>query len=95
MNNTFEVVYSEYNSSTNQYTNITYQLSCIGYYLVGLQTTPVPYWNNTANYQQAWLDNYNQYILNLWQEKANSRMEDDDVDVVDNLVDIEVEDVGC
>jgi hypothetical protein len=43
----------------------------------------------------AWLDNYNQYILNLWQEKANSRMEDDDVDVVDNLVDIEVEDVGC
>ena len=43
----------------------------------------------------AWLDNYNQYILNLWQEKANSRMEDDDVDVVDTLVDIEVEDVGC
>jgi len=43
----------------------------------------------------AWLDNYNQYILNLWQEKANSRLEDDDVDVVDNLVDIEVEDVGC
>ena len=42
----------------------------------------------------AWLDNYNQYILNLWQEKANSKMEDDDVDVVDNLVDIEVEDVG-
>ena len=43
----------------------------------------------------AWLDNYNQYILNLWSEKANSKMEDDDVDVVDTLVDIEVEDVGC
>ena len=43
----------------------------------------------------AWLDNYNQYILNLWSEKANSKMEDDDVDMVDTLVDIEVEDVGC
>jgi len=39
----------------------------------------------------AWLDNYNQYIMNLWSEKANSKMEDDDIDVVDNLVDIEVE----
>ena len=39
----------------------------------------------------AWLDNYNQYILNLWSEKANSKMEDDDMDMVDNLVDIEVE----
>lgn len=70
MNNTFEAVYSEYNYSTNQYTNFTYQLSCIGYYLVGLQTTPVPYWNNTANYQQAWLDNHNQTIADLYGDYA-------------------------
>jgi len=70
INNTFEVVYSEYNYSTNQYTNYTYQLSCVGYYLVGLQTTPVPYWNSTANYQQAWIDNYNQTIADLYGDYA-------------------------
>ena len=39
----------------------------------------------------SWVDNYNNYILNAWAEKANSRMEEDDVDVVDGLVDIDVE----
>jgi len=70
LNNTFEVVYSEYNYSTNQYTNFTYQLSCEGYYLVGIQTTPVPYWNSTANYRQAWLDNYNETIADLYEDNA-------------------------
>jgi hypothetical protein len=40
----------------------------------------------------AWIDNYNNYIVNAWAEKANSKMQDDDVDVVDDLVDIEIED---
>ena len=40
----------------------------------------------------AWIDNYNNYIVNAWSEKANSKMEDEDVDVVDGIVDIEVED---
>lgn len=40
----------------------------------------------------SWVDNYNSYISNAWSEKANSKMDDDDVDVVDGLVDIEVED---
>lgn len=40
----------------------------------------------------SWVDNYNSYILNSWSEKANSRMEDDDVDVVDGIVDIEIDD---
>lgn len=40
----------------------------------------------------AWIDNYNTYIINQWAEKANSTMEDADIDVVDNLVDIEVDD---
>lgn len=39
----------------------------------------------------AWVDNYNSYIANTWAEKANSDMDDDDVDVVDSLVDIEIE----
>jgi hypothetical protein len=39
----------------------------------------------------SWVDNYNSYIANTWAEKANSNMDDDDVDVVDNLVDIEIE----
>jgi len=39
----------------------------------------------------AWVDNYNTYIINQWAEKANSRMEDDDIDVVDNMVDIEID----
>tara|TARA_R110001632_G_scaffold11556_1_gene41527 strand:+ start:265 stop:1203 length:939 start_codon:yes stop_codon:yes gene_type:complete len=40
----------------------------------------------------AWIDNYNSYIINQWAEKANSRMEDDDIDVVDGLVNIELDD---
>jgi len=40
----------------------------------------------------AWIDNYNNYIVNSWAEKANSRMEDGDVEILDDLVDIEIED---
>ena len=40
----------------------------------------------------AWIDNYNSYIINQWAEKANSHMEDDDIDVVDGLVNIELDD---
>lgn len=40
----------------------------------------------------AWIDNYNSYISNAWSEKANSKMEEEDMDVIDNLVDIEIED---
>ena len=39
----------------------------------------------------SWVDNYNSYIVNAWAEKANSHMDDDDSDIVDDLVDIEVE----
>jgi hypothetical protein len=40
----------------------------------------------------AWVDNYNNYIVNSWAEKANSRMEDGDAEILDDLVDIEIED---
>jgi hypothetical protein len=39
----------------------------------------------------AWVDNYNTYIINAWNEKANSHMEEEDIDVVDSFVDVEVE----
>jgi len=39
----------------------------------------------------SWVDNYNNYIINQWAEKANARMEEDDIDVVDDLVDIEID----
>ena len=38
-----------------------------------------------------WIDNYNNYIVNAWAEKANSSMEDGDSEVIDDLVDIEIE----
>ena len=39
----------------------------------------------------SWIDNYNNYIINTWAEKTNSKMDDEDIDVVDGLVDIEIE----
>lgn len=42
----------------------------------------------------SWIDNYNNYIINSWAEKANSKLEEGDAQVLDDLVDIEVEDVA-
>lgn len=39
----------------------------------------------------SWIDNYNNYIVNAWSEKANSHIDEEDADVVDDLVDIEIE----
>jgi len=38
-----------------------------------------------------WIDNYNNYVVNTWAEKANSKLEDGDSELVDDLVDIEIE----
>ena len=46
-----------------------------------------------ADFMQ-WVNNYNEYIINAWAEKANSRDDDDDEFIVDGLVDIEVEEVA-
>jgi hypothetical protein len=70
MNNTFEATYTEYNVSINNNTNYTYQLDCIGYYLVGIQTTPVSYWESSANYDTAWANAYNSTIADLYQDYA-------------------------
>jgi hypothetical protein len=42
----------------------------------------------------AWIDNYNGYRANAWQEKTNSRVDEDEADIVDNLVDIDEEEVA-
>lgn len=39
----------------------------------------------------SWIDNYNNYIINQWAEKANAHMEDDDISVVDDIVDVEID----
>lgn len=39
----------------------------------------------------SWTDNYNTYIANAWAEKANSQIDDDDMEIVDDLVDVEVD----
>lgn len=39
----------------------------------------------------SWVDNYNNYIVSAWSEKANSHMDEEDANVVDDLVDIEIE----
>lgn len=39
----------------------------------------------------SWVDNYNTYIANAWDEKANAHIDDDEIDVVDGIVDIDVD----
>ena len=34
-----------------------------------------------------WVDNYNTYVSNKWSENVNSKMQEDDVEVIDILVD--------
>ena len=46
-----------------------------------------------ADFMQ-WVNNYNEYIINAYAEKASSRNDEDDEFIVDGLVDIEVEEVA-
>lgn len=38
-----------------------------------------------------WIDNYNTYIANSWQEKTNKGVSDEDMDTANDFVDIEIE----
>jgi len=38
-----------------------------------------------------WVQNYNEYIINAWQEKASNHYDEDDIEIVDGIVDIELE----
>jgi len=46
--------------------------------------------NMFADFMQ-WVQNYNEYIINAWSDKANSFNDEDDEYIVDGVVDIEVE----
>jgi len=39
----------------------------------------------------SWVQNYNEYNINAYAEKANPHNDEDDIDIVDGVVDIEVE----
>ena len=42
----------------------------------------------------AWVQNYNEYILNSWSENANRDMGGDDIDTVDSFVYVDMEEVA-
>ena len=42
----------------------------------------------------AWVQNYNEYIINAWSEKANRDMKDEDMSTVEDFVDIDAEEVA-
>jgi len=42
----------------------------------------------------AWVQNYNEYIINAWSENANKHMQDEDIDTVEDFVDIDSEEVA-
>jgi len=42
----------------------------------------------------AWVQNYNEYIINAWSENANKHMQDEDMDTVEDFVDIDSEEVA-
>ena len=70
MNNTFTAEYREYNYSENNESVYEYELECVGYYLVGLASTPVPYWQDSSNYMLAWQNEYNNTIADLYRDYA-------------------------
>jgi len=42
----------------------------------------------------SWIENYNTYIMNMWDEKVNSNMSTEDEDTVDQFVQIDNQDVA-
>ena len=74
-NNSFEYEYSYYDYLTNAYRNDTFSYSCQVFYLIGSlsnqSTFQVSYWQNTNNYWDAWVDQYNQTIANMLEDAAN------------------------
>jgi hypothetical protein len=73
-NNTINYAYTYYDYLTNSERTDTFVIQCSDYYLVGSQSAngsfEVSYWNDSSNYWDAWLDQYNQTIANMLQEAA-------------------------
>ena len=73
-NNTIDYDYNYYDYLTNSERTDTFTIQCSDYYLVGSQSWnssfEVSYWNDSSNYWDAWVDQYNQTIANMLQEAA-------------------------
>jgi hypothetical protein len=73
-NNTINYAYTYYDYLTNSERTDTFVIQCSDYYLVGSQSAngsfEVSYWNDSSNYWDAWVDQYNQTVANMLQEAA-------------------------
>jgi hypothetical protein len=73
-NDTIDYAYTYYDYLTNSERTDIFTVNCIEYYLVGSQSsnnsTQVSYWEDSSNYWDAWVDQYNQTIANMLQEAA-------------------------
>ena len=73
-NNTVDYSYTYYDYLTNEDRTDVFTINCIDYYLVGSESsnnsTQVSYWQDSSNYWNAWVDQYNQTIANMLQDAA-------------------------
>ena len=73
-NNTVDFAYTYYDYLTNADRTDVFTINCIDYYVVGSQSnnsiSQVSYWQDSSNYWDAWVDQYNQTIANMLQEAA-------------------------
>jgi hypothetical protein len=74
-NNTIGYAYTYYDYLTNTERTDVFTINCIDYYLVGSQSnnnnSQVSYWQDSSNYWDAWVDQYNQTIANMLQQAAH------------------------
>jgi hypothetical protein len=73
-NNTINYAYTYYDYLTNSQRTDTFVIQCSDYYLVGSESSnnsfEVSYWEDSSNYWDAWVDQYNQTIANMLQDAA-------------------------
>ena len=75
-NNTIDYAYTYYDYLTNEDRTDVFTINCIDYYLVGSQSNntneQVSYWQDSNNYWDAWVDQYNQTIANMLEQAAQA-----------------------
>ena len=73
-NNTVDYAYTYYDYLTNSERTDIFTIQCIDYYLVGSESsnnsTQVSYWEDSSNYWNAWVDQYNQTVANMLEDAA-------------------------
>lgn len=73
-NSSIDYEYEYYDYLTNSERTDIFNIQCSDYYLVGSQSSnssfEVSYWEDSSNYWNAWVDQYNQTIANMLQEAA-------------------------